>query len=150
MDKPGNRQLTDRTFFVTFVIEGRKPVFRNEELTQKFLGTLQYFRTTREIELYGYVVMPDHVHVLCKVVHGMTISSFVRRVKTFTSRNCEFYWQDGYWSVMIVGPDMLQEKLKYMHENPVRAELVEEIEEYPWSSAAEYYLKETSELLDPY
>ncbi len=149
MDKPGNRHQTDQTFFVTSVIEGREPIFRNDEHAQKFLDALQHFRSTNEIRLYGFVVMPDHVHFVCRVINGMTISSLVRRIKTFTSRDQLFYWQKGYWTVLITRESMLVEKLKYMHANPVRANLVENLEDYRWSSWSEYYLKPEPVLVDP-
>ena len=57
MDKPGNRHQSDQTFFVTSVIEGREPIFRNDEYAQKFIDALQHFRNTNEIKLYGFEIL---------------------------------------------------------------------------------------------
>ncbi|NUO19349.1 transposase [bacterium] len=148
MDKPENRHQTDQTFFVTSVIEEREPIFRNDEHAQRFIDALQHFRKTEEIKLYGFVVMPDHVHFVCRVVNGMTISSLVRRIKTFTSRDQLFHWQKGYWTVVISRKEMLIEKLNYMHANPIRAKLVEDLKDYKWSSWQEFYQKPEPEMVD--
>ncbi|MCC6477368.1 transposase [bacterium] len=150
MKSPANRKETDTTFFVTAVIENRVEIFREPEHAQAFLSTLQHFRKSGEIGLYGYVVMPDHVHFICKVKGEMTISDFVKRVKTFTSRGFgkHVHWESGFWSEIITSEKALLQKLHYIHANPVRAGLVEFARDYLWSSAIEYQSKLTSELLD--
>lgn len=147
---PRNRKRTNQIFYVTCTIEGREPILRDPVLACKFLAALQHFRHTREIFLYGFVIMPDHVHFICKVINGMTISSLVRRIKTFTSIRESFKWQRRFWSAAIDNQALLVQKLNYIHANPVRAGLVEEVSDYPWSSWADYHTKKQFELVDPY
>ncbi|HEX9971441.1 MAG TPA: hypothetical protein VGD14_05160 [bacterium] len=53
-------------------------------------------------------------------------------------------FQKGDYDFQVITPKKLIEKLKYMHENPVRAKLVEKPEDYPFSSARNYILDDDS------
>jgi REP element-mobilizing transposase RayT len=49
-------------------------------------------------------------------------------------------WQDSFWDKILYNERMLRQKLNYMHRNPVRAGLVENPEDYPYSSYRNYVL----------
>jgi putative transposase len=148
--KPLYRTERGLAFFVTVVIEEKKPVFGSAKNAQLMVNTLQFFRKRDEIELYGYVVMPDHVHFMLKLKGDATIANIVKRMKTFVSRQLgpDARWKEDYWPEVIEGCEMGLQKLKYIHENPVRKKLVERPEDYEWSSAKEY-AKNESDLIDP-
>jgi putative transposase len=147
---PSNRAEKGLTFFVTTGIMNEIRIFDQPELAQLVLDTLQFFRKRKEIELFGYVVMPDHVHFLAKLSGDATISSIVKRMKTFVSRKLgpDVQWEKGSWTEVIERLEFIPQKLKYIHENPLRAGLTERIEDYEWSSAKEYE-KFESEMIDP-
>ncbi|CAN5286894.1 hypothetical protein BH09BAC1_BH09BAC1_07290 [soil metagenome] len=48
------------------------------------------------------------------------------------------FWQQNNHPLEISHPDMLQQKLDYIHQNPVKAGFVYRAEDYPWSSAIDY------------
>jgi putative transposase len=104
------------------------------------------------MDLYGFVIMPDHIHLIIKLQGAHTLPAFVRQFKTYIAHRLAKgpIWQRNYWSELIVHDRMLAQKLEYIHENPVRKGIVEHAEDYPWSSAKEYLVKDRFELIDSY
>jgi len=94
----------------------------------------------------GYVLMPDHFHVLLvQSSADPLIPLLMKGFKQFTSRQCkprnypnEPLWHYRYDDVPVPGSRAAQTKLEYMHNNPVKRELVTKPENYLWSSAQEY------------
>lgn len=100
--------------------------------------------------------MPDHVHALLWFSIPDQLSPFMQQWKEQSSKsihqyleqNCSEFlksigesrtiWQPRYYDFNIWSRDKLEEKLNYIHENPLRAELVQKIEDYKWSSARWY------------
>lgn len=64
-------------------------MFANERAAQIALDSLQFFRRTKEIALYGYVIMPDHIHLIVKPLAPLTLSKFMRRFKTFIAHSLD-------------------------------------------------------------
>jgi putative transposase len=148
---PQNRAISDLVFFITTGINNRIPLFKKPEAAKLVIDSFQFFRQRGEIELYGFVVMPDHLHIVLKVKEPLTISQFTKRLKNYIANSLGEgpIWEKGYWSEVIAGEFFLRQKLVYIHANPVRAGLVESVEEYPWSSAREYYRDNPSVIIDP-
>ena len=104
----------------------------------------------------GFVVMPDHVHAAVWFEETGNLSRFVQQWKRRTSieirRHFENHlpnyaavlgvrdpvWQPKYHSFEVYSEKKLREKLDYMHMNPVRAGLVENPEDWRFSSAGFY------------
>jgi REP element-mobilizing transposase RayT len=55
---------SDQTFFVTSVTWHRRPIFRSERAAKLFIHTVYGYREHGTFELYEFVVMPDHFHLL--------------------------------------------------------------------------------------
>jgi putative transposase len=105
--------------------------------------------------------MPDHVHAIVWYPEPGQLSRFVHEWKRRSSFNirawyragnahyfeqAEFgarFWQPKYYAFEILGRSKLEEKLAYMHVNPVRAGFVERAEEWNWSSARWYEDRQT-------
>ncbi len=101
----------------------------------------------------GFVVMPDHVHAAIWFPREFQISLFINKWKELSSREIHrlflrqfpkylekvggerTIWQPKYYDFNIYSDRKLREKVDYMHNNPVRAGLVREATEWPWSSA---------------
>ncbi len=137
---PENRIWPDQVFFVTISTLGRNRLFMKPENASCVLESLRFFRHRNEIELFAFVVMPDHVHVILRPILPLTLSAWLRRFKSYTTHKLGPgpIWQTGCWSEVLEGT-RVPEKLKYIHENPVHARLCESSEEYLWSSAREYF-----------
>jgi putative transposase len=94
--------------------------------------------------LFGYVVMPDHVHLLIRPREN-DLSSAMRKVKAaagtrIMSRRKKLgsLWQPKYFDHIIRRVRDFWEKLEYIHKNPVEAGLVVRPEDWRWSSYGAY------------
>lgn len=91
--------------------------------------------------------MPDHIHALLfQSEDAGSVSDFMRDFKVKSAFRClpEGYSQGNLWrrrydDVPLPGPNAVRTRLKYMHENPLKAGLVDQLEDYQWSSARHYY-----------
>ena len=95
------------------------------------------------IVIGGYVVMPEHVHLLLSEPARGTLATVLKALKQSVARRLAapggHFWQapDHHFNVLTHGKYV--EKLRYMHRNPVKRGLVERPEDWRWSSYR-YYL----------
>jgi putative transposase len=147
---PQNRKLSDVTFFVTASLLRRSPIFGQTKAAQIALDSLQFFRKRGEIILYGYVIMPDHVHFVARILVPHTLPDIMRRFKNFVAHELSKgpIWEKGYISAAIPNEIVYAQKLNYLHYNPVKAGLVTEAEQFEFSSAKEYSKGEPYQTID--
>ncbi len=98
-------------------------------------------RDRGDIALHGYVIMPDHYHVLVTLTRVTSISNVVRRAHSALARLVRSrtavhgrVWQRRFYDHAVRDEEDWRTRLNYLHGNPVRAGLVESAAEYPWSS----------------
>ena len=103
-------------------------------------------RYARLYYLWAYVVMANHIHVLLKPKnHDTSISTITKNVKGYSSREAnrllertgQRFWQDESFDHWSRNPSEFARIVKYIENNPVKAGLVNEPEQWEWSSAAE-------------
>lgn len=85
--------------------------------------------------LFGFVIMPDHCHLLVRVPAPGTISGLMNSFKAGVTFDLGLarVWQPRFHLRYV---DDVSEALRYVHANPVRSGLVEHPEAFPWSSAS--------------
>ncbi len=121
----------------------------NIEGVYDILGdTITYKLDKLDAKMIGYVFMPSHIHLLM-IIEGAYLSGFMRDVKKYTAQkalNALAYngklWQSRYDRVAITSTKVLQTKLNYIHNNPVKAGLVEFPEAWKYSSAGFYWMEQ--------
>jgi putative transposase len=107
----------------------------------------------------GYVVMPEHVHLLISepdrgdpsLATQAIKQSFAQRLRGQQRRSGEFtcgpVWLPRFYDFVVWNPHKRPEKLNYMHDNPVRRGLVSEPGEWRWSSYRFYAYDESGPVL---
>jgi len=93
-------------------------------------------------ELFAWVVMSNHVHVLVQA--HKPLREVTRAVKSTSARqaNCILkrpglpFWQDESYDHWVRNGDEFNRVVRYIESNPVHAGLVERVEQWPWSSAS--------------
>jgi len=93
--------------------------------------------------VYGYVVMPEHVHLLISEPERGTLPQAIQSLKQGVARRLalrekDSFWQARYYDFNVWSERKFVEKLKYIHRNPVRRGLVEHPEDWSWSSFGHY------------
>ena len=133
------------------------------------MDSLNLARILGRIELFVFVIMPNHVHFIVRCAVDYSISALLRDFKSNTAKHiiwqCEaegnqraldFFraavtrpgkqkfkvWDDEYVAKEVFSPAFLLQKVEYIHNNPLQPhwQLVEQAEDYPWSSARFYLL----------
>ena len=92
------------------------------------------------MNVFGYVVMPTHVHMLVAEPDKASLSVAMQILKQRFSktRTEEFVWEPRYYDFNVRTEKKRIEKLRYIHRNPVRDGLVKEPDEWKWSSFRSY------------
>jgi len=137
------------------------------------IDNLKFYRDKFKFMLYGFVIMPEHIHLLIQPSETENISKILADMNKYIARQIlsdlkskrhsilqrlrikthlrkghkpheyRLFQQDDY-DFNIFTPDKLREKLQYLHENPVSEGLVSIASEYPFSSARNYELGDHS------
>jgi putative transposase len=129
-------QQTGHLHFVTFSCYRRCDYLRAPMARDVFEEALERIRCRYEFEVVGYVVMPEHVHLLVSEPSGGSLDVGLQALKLSVSRRSERgrFWQARYYDFNVYSEDKRVEKIDYMHWNPVKRGLVERMEDWKWSS----------------
>lgn len=156
-------------YFITLTVVDWVDVFTRPIYKHIIIESLQHCQKEKGLEIWAWVLMSNHIHMIAKAKDGFHLSNIVRDFKKFTSkkivkaihnepesRKCwmlnrfeyaakfsikhkDFkFWQEGNEAKEIHTTQFLEQKLEYIHNNPVRAEIVEEPHHYKYSSAIDY------------
>ncbi len=119
---------------ITIVTRKRAPHFEDPTHARAAIELLYRVRERHPFHLYGFVFMPDHCHLLMRVVAPLTITMVMNSYKTgmFFAVGIPQFWQSRF-HVRIARN--VPAALRYVDLNPVRAGLAKRVTEYPWSSA---------------
>src|SRR6266852_3105484 len=141
--------------FITFTCDRRLPLLRSVRARNVFVKLLGEVRDRYGFSLVGYVVMPEHIHLLiCEPVKGtpstviqvlkQRVSRRLRRIKcrptgqfnlTFATDDDSLprFWQWRFYDFNVWSLKTRVEKLQYMHRNPSKRKLVDHPKDWPWS-----------------
>jgi putative transposase len=122
--------------FLTFSCHARQPYFNDAESRDLFERALEQTRRRYVFFVFGYVVMPEHIHLLVSEPKRGTLGKAIQALKTSISKQSKQspFWLTRYYDFNVQGGDKRVEKLRYMHRNPVVRGLVTGPEEWRWSS----------------
>ena len=154
-------------YFWTSTIHQWKPLLRSDKYKQIVMESLSTLCQRAKIKVYGFVIMPNHVHLLWEMLEPngreMPYASFqkytahawqadLRRhyapvlASFFVGEKERAYrfWQRDALAIKISSRWVAEQKLRYIHDNPLQAHwnLAQAPEDYLYSSAA-YYEKDT-------
>jgi putative transposase len=144
--------------YLTSTAKDRLPVFRTDAIKRITCSALDEARKSCGFAIYAYVIMPDHLHAITdsafkpskilKYINGIISRRVIDHLKEHghnasleklrhetKEREYSYSLWDHHNNVFsITSEDMLMRKVNYIHQNPVRAGLVERAEDYRWSS----------------
>jgi putative transposase len=147
--------------FVTFSCYRRLPLLKTVRARDIFVQELARVRDAMGFRLLGYVVMPEHVHLLMSEPKQGTPSAVLQKLKLGVSRRMRrrgrpgcagelrlpfeeegeplrAFWQARFYDFNVYTDGKRTEKLNYMHANPVIRGLVKHPQDWPWSSWSFY------------
>ena len=151
--------------FLTFSCYRRLPLLNSIRSRNKCLNALERIRERYKFRLIGYVVMPEHVHLLISEPPNSTPSVVLKALKQSVSRDLRKrkprrsatqlslpfskdaaplprFWQPRFYDFNVWSEKKLKEKLEYMHNNPAKRGLVRNPAAWLWGS---FLFDQTSE-----
>jgi putative transposase len=136
-------QETGQLHFLTFSCYHRQPKLRDAKSCTVFEGALERTRQQHGLQVYGFVLMPEHVHMLVSEPERDILAQAMQSLKQSVSRTlalraAEPFWQARYYDFNVWSEPKFVEKLRYIHRNPVTRGLVARPEDWPWSSFRHY------------
>ncbi|PYS98690.1 MAG: hypothetical protein DMF63_14980 [Acidobacteria bacterium] len=145
-------------YFFTSVAHDRLPIFRTDKLKKIAADAFAEARKSAELLILAYVIMPDHYHIIAggnrepsdalRYLNGISAKRILDHLKENAPASLEklkmFEKKRGYkhsvWehhsdTFLITSESMLMDKAHYIHQNPVKAGLVEHPDDYLYSSS---------------
>ncbi len=156
------RELNAAHFITCTVVEWL-PLFTSAACCDIIVNSLLYCREHKGLVIYAWVILENHFHA---IVAGPELSNTIRDLKKFTARqliaqlatenrdwlletlrwhcpeyrdNCDYrVWQEGFHPKAILSDAIMQQKLEYLHNNPIERGFVARPEHWRYSSAHEW------------
>jgi len=154
-------------YYLTFQIVGWVDLFTRQVYKDIVIESLKYCQQNKGLELFAYVIMSNHIHLLARSQSG-DLSGTIRDFKNYTSRKFieilesniesrsewmkmvfEYHgkfknkqtnqiWTHENHAEHIYSQKFIEQKITYIHNNPVRAGIVTKPYDYLYSSAKNY------------
>ncbi len=129
-------QTPQATYFVTFRCQ--QGVWLSDEARDVVMSAIRYWDGLR-IELDAAVVMPDHAHLIVRVLDGLPLGAILKSIKGFSARAINrslirqgSLWLDESFDHIIRHEQEWDEKVAYIRNNPIKKGIVESWQDYPW------------------
>ncbi len=131
--------------FITCRFFRHEPKFSVEKHRDLFVQLLEELRLKFRFKVVGYVVMPDHFDLLMAEPEIDTVANSIEMLRkrygrryNNSARSVDQVWETRYADTHIYDQARIEERLRFMHEQPVKAGLVASPTEWEWSSARSY------------
>lgn len=158
MSKKESFGYTGTARFVTFSCYHNYNLFKTHTVKNIFIHHFDTLRTKYMFKIYGYVIMPNHVHLVLLPPDGIALSKIIGELKSLTGREIISHWQNidlkifdnlkvlrngkqrytfwqrRYYDHNCRTKEITTEKINYCHKNPVAKGLVEKPQDWIWSS----------------
>jgi putative transposase len=145
-------------YLLTSVAKDRLPVFRTDEIKEIACKALDEARKSGKFALYAYVIMPDHLHAITdsarssadtlrfingvmshRIIAHLKVRGYDSSLQKLRQETKRRHYQYSVWDHhpnvrLLLTERMLIDRARYLHQNPVRAGLVERAEDYRYSS----------------
>lgn len=124
---------------------GKEFIFNEKDLKTKYKELVFEKSRNLGIRIIAYCVMDNHIHLLLNVHYNELLSKLMSQVNTSYGKfynkhkgRVGYVFRDRYRAEPIYNKNHLQNCVRYIHENPVKAKIVSKCEEYPYSSFNDY------------
>lgn len=163
-NKRQGEMVAHELYFYTVTINQFQNLLANDEIKMIVMNSLRYLVSNRLAVVYGFVIMPNHLHLIWKIMETDRKETVVGSFLKFTAHSFQKYlrlhsptllldyrvslrdrkykfWKRDALAIPIDNLKILEQKLDYIHTNPLQDKwkLVGVPEDYKWSSARFYF-----------
>ena len=153
----------DGVYFISFAVHGWVDVFTRSEYKNILVESLEYCQRNKGLEIFAWCIMTNHVHLIIRAGENYGLSDILRDYKKFTSKAIiktiteniqesrkdwllvQFkttegfrFWRADNKPIELWSNSVINQKINYIHQNPVEEGLVFKAEDYVYSSAVDY------------
>lgn len=156
-------------YYLTFGTVGWIDVFTRKAYKDMLIDSFRYCQLHKGLELFAYVIMSNHIHLIARAKEGFQLSDILRDFKKHTCKQIikaiqeegesrrEWMlkllaeagqgnhknktwqlWRNDNHPIELYSPSVMDQKLDYIHNNPIKAGIVDNAEDYLYSSARNY------------
>ncbi len=141
---PRKARFSPPGYWMHIVQRGQQAIFRHDDDRLAYLDLLAGYAADRQVQILGYSLMPDHVHLMALGKYPGAVADWMRCLNGHYAQLMQGklthqgrIWQERYGSCT-VSERHLRSVLRYVEQNAQRAGLVDDAVLYPWSSAAHH------------
>lgn len=134
----GRVSIPGQIYHLTICTAGRKCWFTDFRCARIVVQRMRQLHDDRFMDSLAWVLMPDHLHWLIQLGEGKRLADVVRLFKGGSARDLNRYlhqqgsiWQRGYYDHALRREEDIKQVARYLVANPLRANMVQHIEEYP-------------------
>ncbi|MCY1722800.1 transposase [Prolixibacteraceae bacterium Z1-6] len=156
-------QNPDGVYFVSFATMGWVDVFTRNEYKNLLVENLKYCQEHKGLELFAWCIMTNHLHLIIRAKEGADLPGILRDFKKYTSKAIKTaiaeniresrkewllkqfetpegfrFWRTDNKPIELWSNNVIDQKIDYIHQNPVEEGLVFKAEDYVYSSAIDY------------
>lgn len=136
--RKGRKSIPRQPYLITTTIYKREKLLKGTQLTGIVISALEWLHKKDRIDLFAYVVMPEHLHFIAALKKD-ALPGVMHSLKSYTSKKINTIlnkqgkvWQDQYHDHAIRKEENLKEIVYYCLDNPVRKKLVGDYRDYPY------------------
>jgi REP element-mobilizing transposase RayT len=142
LEKPGEIEAIMRRRVEAYLDQGHGSCYLKEPGLATMVQNALIFHDKSKYRLSSWVIMPNHVHLLCTPVTGHSLAEIMHSLKSYTASEANKMlgrkgrlWQKEYFDRYIRSARHFAKVVAYIENNPVKACLCEKAEDWPFSSA---------------
>jgi len=159
----------EKTYFLTLTVIDWVDVFTRKDYKFIIVDSLNYCVENKGLEIFAWVIMSNHLHLMVRAKEGFILSHILRDFKKITSKEITAkileigesrrewllnkfafeakrtgraknykLWRDDNHAICLEKSEWVLQRLNYIHQNPVRQMVVNNPEDYIFSSAIDY------------
>ena len=150
-------------FFITLTVFDWVDVFTRNDYKDIIIESLSYCQKNKGLEIFAWCIMTNHLHLIVQAQEGFQLTDILRDFKKFTAKELikaisdnpqesrksmllkQFktkegirFWQTGNYPIELWSNSVINQKLSYIHQNPIEEGIVFHPEDYTYSSAYDY------------
>lgn len=154
MPRPPRLLLSQSYYHIMTRGNNRHEVFRSIQDYQYYLYLISRYRSDHPFDLYHYCLMPNHIHFLVKTNKASDFSNFMKKLNLAYFHHYRqnygwvgHFWQDRFKSQPVGKDEYFIQCGKYIELNPIRKNIVNNLEDYRWSSYEFYSTGKRNKLI---
>jgi len=145
MPRKARKDTSGRFFHIIVQGIGKERVFHDDNTKGYYLSCLQKYKELYPVKILGFCILDNHTHVLLSAKDTQELSAYFKRVNSDyamyynrLNKRAGYVFRDRFKSEVIESIKYMTNCLAYIHNNPLKAGLVDVSEEYEWSSYSNY------------